>query len=67
MDNTALEALYAAAEAIRTLADVTEATADNDHNSGEVIFSLANGESYALKLSRLDDELPTADLRGETK
>jgi hypothetical protein len=53
MHNSALAALHVAAEAIRTLTDVTEATADNDHDSGEVIFSLINGESYLLKLTHL--------------
>jgi hypothetical protein len=67
MHNSALAALHVAAKAIRTLADVTEATADNDHDSGEVIFSLTNGESYSLKLSRTESEPPTLDLRGETK
>ena len=56
MDNSALAALHVAAEAIRMFPGVTEATADNDHDSGEVIFSLTNGESYSLKLSHTESE-----------
>ncbi len=56
MDDSALAALHVAAKAIRKLSDVKEATADNDNDSGEVIFSLPNGESYSLKLSRTESE-----------
>lgn len=57
MNRTALAALHVAANAIHKLADVTEATADNDHDSGEIIFSLTNGESYSLKLTHLESQL----------
>ena len=67
MDNTALAALHVAAQAIGRLPDVIEANADNDHDSGEVIFSLTNGQSYALKLSWADSEVMSLNVPGETK
>ncbi len=67
MDDSALAALHVAATAIRRMTDVKEATADNDNDSGEVIFSLTNGESYSLKLRRTESEPPTLDLHGDTK
>lgn len=50
MEETALEALHVAAAAIRKMENVSEATADNDNKSGEVIFTVRNGQSYVLTL-----------------
>ncbi len=54
MHESALAALYVAANAIRTLPNVAECTADSDYDSGEVIFTLTSGEIYALKLTQLE-------------
>lgn len=53
--DTALEALHVAAAAIRQMDGVTEATADNDHKSGEVIFS-AYGHWYCLSLKEFEPD-----------
>ena len=41
------------AEAFRE--EIDEATAENDHKSGEIIFTTTTGETYYLKLTRVDD------------
>jgi hypothetical protein len=56
LEDSALSALHAAAEAIRKSSGVTTATAENDHKSGEIIFTLNNGHIYALRLVRLEDD-----------
>ncbi len=53
MQESALATLYVAADAIRALPNVAECTAENDNDSGEVIFTLTSGEIYALKLTQL--------------
>ncbi len=55
MDDKALEALHVAAKAIRKMSGVTECTADNDHKSGEVIFTLTNGNCYVLNLEEYQE------------
>jgi hypothetical protein len=54
MESVALEALHVAAAAIRKMEGVTEATADNDSQSGEVIFTTTTGQSFVLKLEEHD-------------
>lgn len=54
MDDTALSVLHTAVDAIRKSPGVTEATAESDHKSGEIIFTLTNGHVYALRLERLE-------------
>ncbi len=54
MHESALTALYTAADAIRKCPDVAEATVDNDNDSGEIIFALSSGENYVLKLEELE-------------
>jgi hypothetical protein len=56
MHESALSVLHAAAAAIRECPDVAEATAETDHKSGEILFTLKNGQSYALRLDRLEDD-----------
>lgn len=52
----ALAALRLAAQAIRSMSEVVECTADNDNTSGELRFVLKSGETYGLKLAKNDDE-----------
>lgn len=40
--DTALEALHVAAKAIRQMAHVSSCTADNDNDSGEIIFTVSH-------------------------
>ena len=50
----ALEALHVGADAIRTLKGVDECTADNDNDSGEIIFTV-NGRDFRLKLEEITE------------
>jgi len=55
MHHPALTELHIAADAIRQSDGIIEATAENDHKSGEIIFTTTTGETYYLKLTRVDD------------
>jgi len=55
MHHSALTVLHIAADAIRQFDGVIEATAENDHKSGEIIFTTTTGETYCLTLTRVDD------------
>ena len=59
-----LATLHAAAKAIRRQRGVLEVTADNDSDSGEVIFTTDDHSSYVLRLRELSDEIPGTDERG---
>lgn len=48
----ALEALHVAARAIRQVPEVTNVSVDNDHDSGEILFTIHQTE-YRLKLETL--------------
>jgi hypothetical protein len=50
----ALEALHVGADAIRTMKGVDECTADNDNDSGEIIFTV-NGRDFRLKLEEITE------------
>jgi len=53
---TALEALHVAAEAIRNMPDILECTADNDNDSGEIIFTVkSTNRQFVLRLSEDED------------
>jgi hypothetical protein len=56
MHPAALAALHVAAQAIRSMSEVLECTADNDNRSGELYVVLNSGETYGLKLVKNDDE-----------
>lgn len=51
----ALEALQVAAEAIGAMPSIVEATADNDNDSGEIIFTVQGGQSFVLSLREQED------------
>ncbi len=54
--HSALAVLHIAADAIRQYDGIVESTAENDHKSGEIIFTTITGETYCLKLTRVEDE-----------
>lgn len=54
MNSTALEALHVAAAAIEGMRNVSECTADNDNDSGEVVFTVKGGKTYVLKLEEYE-------------
>jgi hypothetical protein len=54
MDDKAFEILYMVADVIRSTTTVKECTVESDTYSGEVIFTLKNGESYMLKLTSVE-------------
>lgn len=56
MHRSALAVLHIAADAIRQWDGVIESTAENDHKSGEIIFTTITGETYSLKLTRVEDD-----------
>ncbi len=56
MHSTAFAALHVAAQAIRSMPEVVECTADNDSTSGEICFVVNQGGSYMLKLVEDTDE-----------
>jgi hypothetical protein len=56
MHHSALTVLHVAADTIRQCDGVIESTAENDHKSGEIIFTTITGETYRLKLTRIEDE-----------
>lgn len=55
----AFEALHVAAEAVAKVKGVSDCTADNDHDSGEVIFDVTvKGERkrFVLRLEEYEEE-----------
>lgn len=54
MDDPALEALHVAVAAIEALPGVVSATADNDGDSGEIIFTLVDYASFVLRLKEVE-------------
>lgn len=46
----ALQVIHRAAAQIAEMPGVTKATADNDHKSGEIIFSTEGGSEFVLTL-----------------
>ncbi len=56
MHRSALAVLHIAADAIRQWDGVIESTAEIDHKSGEVIFTTITGETYSLKLTRVEGD-----------
>ena len=67
MHRSALAVFHVAANAIRQWDGVLESTAENDHKSGEIIFSTTTGETYSLKLTRMEGEDEIAAKRLEGK
>jgi hypothetical protein len=55
MHPTALAFLHLAAQSIGSIPGVVESAADNDNDSGEIVFVLNSGESYVLKLAEHGD------------
>lgn len=53
--DTALRAVHVAAHAIRGMPGIVEATADNDDGGGEIIFRVQDGQSFVLRLRKVED------------
>lgn len=51
----AIEALWAAAESIKSVAGISNVTVDNDHRSGEILFTVGT-EQFRLKLEQVEGE-----------
>lgn len=50
--NKALEALHVAATAITGIGGIINVSVDNDHDSGEIMFT-AGGENFVLRLEQV--------------
>jgi hypothetical protein len=56
VDLVALAALHAAATAIKEAEGIVECTCENDHNSGEIIFTTVVGNQFILRLEEFEEE-----------
>ena len=53
--NTPFEALHVAAKAIRGVSNISHSSADNDNDSGEIIFTVKGGKTYVLALKEYQE------------